>query len=178
MHLNIDGFQALLNGDLDDIRSKELDANTWAELWHDFLNEAKKYSGKQLKEIFGDENTIIEIPPISEKSKINSKDKKLIGEFIRKYHPRLAHEIAIKGFPGRSSVIEFAKELDFKIKNMIGLIARSHGINLRKCLIDVESLYGKAIRRTPNSTHAIYLMVLLRIGDYIQIDQSRTSKRY
>lgn len=175
MHLNLEGFKNLLAGQFDNVMIKELDKSTWVELWTDFLNEASKFSGKQLVAIFGNENTQIRIPPLDTPGKIDLDDRKLIGEFIRRHHPRLAHEMALKGFPGIPSWLPFAESLDKEKRNLIGLIARSHGMGLRKCNDYIETTYGKSSRRYPKSIHATYLMILLRIADYIQIDSSRTS---
>lgn len=176
MHIDLEGFKCLINGEYDDIQIMELDLLKWSELWEDFINEARKFSGKQLKSIFGCEDTIIRIPPFSKPGDITENDKKLIGEFIRRHHARIAHEIAIKGFPAKSNSIEFCNSLDLKTKNIIGLIARSHGTNLRICLDYIENKFGRESKRFPNGIHATYLMVILRIADYIQIDNSRTSK--
>lgn len=176
MHIDLEGFKCLINGEYDDIQIKELDSLKWSELWEDFINEARKFSGKQLKSIFGSEDTIIRIPPFSKPGDITENDKKLIGEFIRRHHARIAHEIAIKGFPAKPNSIEFCNSLDIKIKSIVGLIARSHGTNLRRCLDYIEEKFGRESKRYPNGIHATYLMVLLRIADYIQIDSSRTSK--
>jgi len=175
MHINLAGFNCLINGEFDKIRIKELDKKTWRESWLDFLNVAKRYSGKMLKSIFGNENTVIRLPPLENANEINGYDRKLIGEFLRKNHARLAHEIAIYGFPGISGPLEFAGDLDIRTRNMVGLIARSHGVDLRTCLDYIETEYGRNNRRFPNNTHATYLMVLLRLADYIQIDPTRTS---
>jgi molecular chaperone HtpG len=176
MHIDLEGFKCLIHGEYDDIQIQELDSLKWSELWEDFINEARKFSGKQLKSIFGSENTIIRIPPFSNPGDITENDKKLIGEFIRRHHARIAHEIAIKGFPAKPNSIEFCNSLDIKIKSIVGLIARSHGTNLRRCLDYIENKFGRESKRFPNGIHATYLMVLLRIADYIQIDSSRTSK--
>lgn len=176
MHLDLEGFKCLINGDFDDVIVKELDSKKWSDLWLDFINEARKFSGKQLKSIFGNESTIIRIPPLENSGEITENDKKLIGEFIRRHHPRLAHEIALKGFPGRPNFIDFANSLEYKLRNIVGLIARSHGTDLRRCLDYIENTHGRDSKRFPSGIHATYLMVLLRIGDYIQIDSSRTSK--
>lgn len=177
MHINIDGFLCLLNGEFDDTIIKEFDLLTWNELWMDFLKEATKFSGKQLKSIFGDEKTIIRIPPLSTRGQITENDKKLIGEFIRRNHARLAHEIAIKGFPGNPDYIDFATGLDKKTKNIIGLVARSHGMGLRKCMDYIETVFGRENRKHPNNCHVTYLMILLRIADYVQIDSGRIFKK-
>jgi molecular chaperone HtpG len=176
MHIDLEGFKCLINGEYDDIQIKELDSLKWSELWEDFINEARKFSGKQLKSIFGSEETIIRVPPFSKPGDITENDKKLIGEFIRRHHARIAHEISVKGFPAKPNSIDFCNSLDLKTKSLVGLIARSHGTNLRRCLDYIENKFGRESKRFPNGIHATYLMVLLRIADYIQIDSSRTSK--
>lgn len=175
MHLGLDGFNALLRGDFDDVMVAELDTKTWKELWDEYYGEARRFSGKQLKNIFGKEDEIVDMPPFDDEGEIKSKHKKLVGEFIRRHHPRLAHEIALKGFPGKDEPLIFAKDLGLKYRNLIGLIARSHGMDLRKCADYLESEYGKDRRRIVYDCHAIFMMVLLRVGDYIQVNK-RTSK--
>ena len=176
MHIDLNGFNCLIDGDYDDIRINELDNFTWSDLWLDFLNEVKKFSGKQLKSIFGKDDVIVRNPPLNNSGDITENDKKLIGEFIRRHHPRLAHEIAIKGFPAKPEKILFANSLDVRIRSLVGLIARSHGKDLRKCVDYIESVYGREGRRCPFGVHATYLMILLRIADYIQIDNTRVYK--
>lgn len=176
MHVDLYGFTLLIAGEYDSVRIPQFDKLTWKELWDDYLNEAKKFSDKQLKDIFGDEQTIVRNPPLDKPGEISENDKKLIGEFIRRHHPRLAHEIAINGFPAKPNKIFFAEKLEPRARQVIGLIARSHGISLRKCLDYIESVFGRDGRRYPDGVHATYLMILLRIGDYIQIDRTRISK--
>ncbi|WP_100611604.1 HD domain-containing protein [Confluentibacter lentus] len=176
MHITYEGFKILLNGGHDDILISDFDNITWSNLWLEYLAEAKRFSGKQLLSIFGDEEAIIRNPMDFNKGELNGNDRKLIGEFIRRHHPRLAHEIALIGFPGKSkSSIAFAKELSLENRKLIGLIARSHGVDLRKCVEYVEIEYGKT-KRTPLGVHVNYLMILLRLADYIQIDRTRTSE--
>jgi len=176
MHIDFEGFKCLINGKYDDIRFEELDSSTWSELWEDFLNEARKFNGKQLMDLFGRDDVIVRRPPLKNIGDISEDDKKLIGEFIRRHHPRLAHEISIKGFPAKENIITFAGSLDVKAKDLVGLIARSHGKDLRICVDYIESKYGKESRRCPFGIHATYLMILLRISDYIQIDNQRIYK--
>jgi hypothetical protein len=176
MHITYEGFQLLLNGEHDEDLITDFDNKTWKLLWQEYLSEARRFSGKQLFSIFGDEEAIIRNPMNLKKGELNGNDRKLIGEFVRRHHPRLAHEIALLGFPGKSkNSIHFANELNFKNRNLIGLIARSHGIDLRKCVEYLEIEYGKT-KRTPLGIHINYLMILLRLADYIQIDRTRTSE--
>jgi molecular chaperone HtpG len=182
MHISLDGFLQVISGAFDDVRVLEFDKFTWKELWEEYLNEAKKFNPRQLEDIFGEDDIVIHAPVLT-KGGISGNDKKLIGEFIRRHHPRLAHEIALKGFPGGGSVetgqtisplLPFADGLNKRLKDLIGLIARSHGMGLRDVLDHIEEKF-KGNKRHPLGIHAIYLMVLLRIADYIQIDNSRTS---
>jgi molecular chaperone HtpG len=175
MHINMDGFELLINGEFDRVRIPKFDTKTWKQLWEEFVDHSKKLNGKQLKAIFGDENTIVRSPPFLKRGEINENDKKLIGEFIRINHSRLAHEIALIGFPGRHSNLVFADGIQDDVKDLIGIIARSHGIDLRKSVDYLEFKFGKSSRRHPFNTHATYLMTLLRISDYLQIDATRTS---
>lgn len=176
MHLTLPGLTLLLEGGYDDVRVPEFDNLRWVELWEDYLKEAKKFSGKQLKSIFGNEHTVIRIPPISNPGDITNNDKKLIGEFIRRNHARLAHEIALKGFPAKQRMnVEFAAGLSLDLKNLSGLIARSHGLELRTSLDYLEKEHSTA-RANPFEVHAIFLMVILRIADYLQIQKNRTSE--
>jgi len=177
MHITFDGFSVLLSGDHDDILIESFDSKTWQVLWKEYLSEAKRFNGKQLVSIFGDEEVIIQNPMTLSKGELTGNHRKLIGEFIRRYHARLAHEIALVGFPGsngKGSVL-FADEMDIKQRNLIGLIARSHGMNLRKCVEYLEKEYGNT-KRTPLGVHVSYHMILLRLADYMQIDRSRTSE--
>ena len=176
MHISYEGFLLLINGAHDTIKIDDFDKKTWSYLWEEYLSEAKRFSGKQLFSIFGDEDTIIRNPLSLKKSELTGNDKKLIGEFVRRFHPRLAHEIALTGFPGKEKgSVSFAGEMEFEQRNLIGLIARSHGVNLRKCVKHIEVEFEKS-KRTPLGVHASYLMILLRLADYLQVDKSRTSK--
>ena len=77
MHINLDGFNTLIEGDYDSVKVEQFDTLNWKELWEDFLNEAKKFSGKQLKNIFGNENLTIRIPQLNNPGEITENDKKL-----------------------------------------------------------------------------------------------------
>ncbi|MBX7045664.1 MAG: ATP-binding protein [Ignavibacteria bacterium] len=176
MHISLDGFNCLLDGEFDDVRQNLFDKHSWKELWNEYFSEAKRFNGDELNSIFGDEKTLIIEPNFSNKDSINGIQKKLVGEFLRRHHARLAHEIALKGFPGRPEYLQFGDKLDIHKKNLIGLIARSHGIDLRDSVNQIENIFGKPSRKFPLNTHAVYLMILLRISDYIQIDIQRISK--
>ncbi len=175
MHLSFEGFQTLINGQHDELLLPYFKDKKWSDLWQDYLSETKRFNEKQLLAIFGDQDVLLRNPVELKKSELNGNDKKLIGEFIRRHHPRIAHEIALVGFPGKiKSSIKFAEDIGKKQRDIIGLVARSHGIKLRSCVEYLEIQYGNT-KRTPFGVHAGYLMILLRLCDYLQIDSSRTS---
>ncbi|MEO8409143.1 MAG: hypothetical protein ABI478_01115 [Propionivibrio sp.] len=95
MHLTRDTFQELITSKNTSLTY--LDITPWSKLWSDFLLEARRFDGRKLFELFG-EAVPISDPP-SNSQLFTLKDKILIGEFLRRHHPRLAHEIAIFGFP-------------------------------------------------------------------------------
>lgn len=172
MLITPDGFNCLISGQNDSIRIKELDHKTWKELWEEYLDEAKRFGDKEKVNILGNISWDFKIPEIEFKDKLTGEDKKLIGEFIRRHHPRIAHEIALKGFPSKNGYFPFAENLQPALKDLCGLIARSHGINIRDIFEYLECKYPNTWAK-PYGIHIIYLMVILRISDYFQTDASR-----
>ena len=173
MHITPEGFYSLISGEYDDLRITEIDSKTWRELWNDYLDDARRFGDTEKKNIIGNQYWEFKIPEIENKDKLTGEDKKLIGEFIRRNHPRIAHEIALRGFPTQNGNVAFASELDYELRNLIGLIARSHGIEIRSLFGYLESKYQDTWTK-PYNVEIIYLMVLLRVADYFQIDSSRT----
>jgi hypothetical protein len=57
------------------------------------------------------------------------------------------------------------------LSDISGLIARSHGLDLRTCLDYLQQKYQNKIN--PRGVHAAFLGTLLRIADYFQIQSSR-----
>jgi molecular chaperone HtpG len=174
MHLTEDGFLTLINGDYPPIESKYIkEEPTWDILWNDFISEAKRFDAKKLQEIFGNEKPVTQIS--IEKDSLTGRDNFLIGEFLRRHHARLAHEIAINGVPGGSGgkKLELGSEPINGFRDLCGFIARSHNMNLRDA---VDKLEPKK-KQKHFHTHVPYIMVLLRIADYIQIEANRAPKQ-
>ncbi|MEA4821024.1 MAG: ATP-binding protein [Erysipelotrichales bacterium] len=176
MHAEFSTFKAMIDGKYDDVRVDVLDKKTWTELWDDYLLESRHWSSKKLDDIFGNSNEIPKIPDLSDKDKLTGIDKKLIGEFIRRNHARLAHEIALKGFIcNNNDILKLNAELDERDKQLIGIISRSHGLNIRDTFTYLKQIAQEAWGY-PDGLNVVFLMVLLRIADYIQIDKTRTNK--
>ena len=106
--------------------------------------------------------------PFEHFDNLTETDRKLIGEFIRRHHPRMAHEFALYGVPGpNDEVITIQGDKD--IRDISGLVARSHGLPLRRCLEYLNWYHHREYK----GIHAVYLMTLLRIADYLQIQADR-----
>jgi hypothetical protein len=175
MNIEFSTFKAMINGEYDDARVDILDKNTWYELWQDYLTEARHFSSKQKNDIFGNPDEITNEPDLSNKDNLTGTHRKLIGEFIRRYHSRFAHEVALEGFIGEHETISFGNSiLSDQDRKFAGIIARSHGINIRDTYNYIEKTAYDTCKKKPGGINIIFLMVLLRIADYLQIDKSRT----
>lgn len=167
MHLSEDAFVALVSGK----HTCELldgDKHRWPILWQRFILEAKNFDGKTLQSMLGSSQSVEE--PSLDPERMTKRDRKLIGEFVRRHHPRIAHEIAVFGVPG--SPLQLDQRLR-DLADLSGLIARSHGMPLRTALAPLERRFDK---RNYRGVHSIFLMALLRVGDYLQIQAERAPK--
>ena len=173
MHLSEAGFHSLIRGQASSWNITEFSERPWPTLWDDYLFSAKRWDESRLREVLG-ETPSGELrahirDPFSNYDDLSDTDRKLIGEFIRAHHPRMAHEFACKGVPGKS-LIEFASTLGTDLLDIAGLVARSHGLPVRACMNYLKRKYHK---REYKGVHAVYLMTLLRVSDYLQIQQER-----
>jgi len=163
-----DGFFALTNKHNDTILIPRTDTQPWPTLWENFILETKRFDQKERMRIFGD-SLPVEVPA-RQSNLLTERDRKLIGEFIRRHHPRLAHEFALFGFQGSSKRLNAISEADYSFLDICGLIARSHGSGLRRFLPYLEQHYSS---RMFNGMHPLFLMALLRVSDYLQIQAER-----
>ena len=171
MHIQPDGFLALIRGGEWNQGVAPFDVNGWPQLWERFRGRASRFGERELQEVFG-VNKPIPMPDLDQPGEWSDNQRRLIGEFIRAHHSRLAHQIALHGVPGVAAAARIEIAGIDPIRDMIGIIARSHGLPLRSCLRYVETHLHL---RTFKNVHPIYLMVLLRISDYLQIQSSRAS---
>lgn len=170
MHLTTEGFSSLIQGQAELKPVLELNDEPWAHLWQTFEAEASRFTGRQNTQLFGHPEPIR--APSSDASAWTDSQYRLVGEFIRRHHTRLAHQIALYGVPGPSgsAPLRIAGPIGH-LTDLAGLVARSHGMDLRLCLAYLDLRYNDHIH--PLHTHALYLMALLRIADYLQIDRNR-----
>lgn len=172
MHLTESGFLALIapkSAAGVNPLVPQLDTLGWPELWEDFIASAKRFDGKSLNRLFGDTDPIRRPPPDPEQW--TKRDRKLIGEFVRRHHARLAHEIATTGFPASPNALPVIdSHLQPDLADLAGLVARSHGVPLRACLQILQERFHLCEYQ---GVHAVYLMVLVRIADYLQVQSER-----
>jgi molecular chaperone HtpG len=168
LHISEDVFLRLTDPANDKVAIDHFDSANWPELWTEFLAEAKRFSAKKLVDLFGDTEPVRE-PPRSALD-MTQRDRLLIGEFLRRHHPRYAHEFArglIDDANGRK--LDFLDQFEPSIQDIVGLVARSHGI-LRATFSYIDAHFDL---RDFNRIHIVYIMVVLRIADYLQIQPAR-----
>lgn len=173
LHLSEAGFLALITGSPATWQIAGFNDQPWPTLWDDYLFSARRWDERRLHQVFGDvglDPTELQLlDPFSHYENLTTVDRKLIGEFIRLHHARLAHEFAVFGVPGVTT-IDVSGVLSADFRDVSGLIARSHGMPVRGCL-DYLALHYH--RREFARIHAVYLMTLLRIADHLQIQAQR-----
>ena len=173
-------FKKMIDGEYDKIEGNFFNEKSWKELWKGYLKERQYWNREKKCNLFGEDYDEREIrnPNLNDLQSLSEYDKHYIGEFIRRHHARIAYEIALKGYWG-------VENIDFERENLkpwryflqiSGLVARSHGVNLRKAVDFLENKFGKDSYKKPNNIKIVFLMVLIRLADYLQIDSSRTNE--
>lgn len=170
MHLTGDAFVSLISQDNKNLT--RLDEIHWCDLWGEFLLEAKRFDGRQLRNLYGSSEPIS--PPPEDPADYTMKHKLLIGEFLRRHHPRLAHDISVFGFPSASGGrVPILREQAGDLAEVSGLLARSHGMSLRRaCDLFAEYFHEREFQ----GVHPPIVMAALRIADYLQIQPERAPK--
>jgi hypothetical protein len=176
MHLQPLTFKKMITGGYDDVLNADFGDQKWSVLWENYLFEAKKFNDQQRNNVFGDTNVYVTEPDLNNPDSLTGIHRKLIGEFIRRHHPRIAFEVAFKGLTTHEETqIDFCADFDDDHKLMAGLLARSHGMHIRDTFSILTNHFARAWKR-PFDIHIIYLMALLRLADYFQIDSKRVLK--
>jgi molecular chaperone HtpG len=187
MHLREPGFRTLISGSPSpfkplpwfdaDQRGHSAD-QPWAILWQDFRKEARRFSKSQLDRLLGpasSETPAIAYGDLDRKPEEWTKgDRLLVGEFLRRHHARLSHEIAIYGFPaipdGEFPVL--SRTLPH-LADAIGTAARSHNMDLRVAHDYLADREPGNLR--PDGAALLYLMGVLRVADYFQLEGNRAA---
>ncbi|MGC3966250.1 MAG: hypothetical protein QM775_02415 [Pirellulales bacterium] len=171
MHISADGFKHLI-GTSDPWQTVNASYDRpWNVLWEEFVGEASRFDGRTLTKLFGTASPIHR--PHDDSCEWKDRDRLLIGEFLRRHHARLAHDIAVFGVPG----VDDDKRVNLGAMepedlDLFGLIARSHGMPLRKAVDWHEQKATKAFRDY-RGVFVPYVMAILRIADYLQVGAER-----
>ncbi len=188
MHLSWDAFISLIKGNSTSGRREEFGDIPWPSAWHNFCLEAKKWDEVVLERIFGPKKKRAAGPEhepwnsvrhLSDLKK-NDTHKLFIGDFIRRHHPRIAHEVALCGFPGIQDSFKplGAYGLDniggAGLAELSGVVARSHGIPLRDATAFVGKRYPN--NRKPLGCKPPFAMALLRVADYLDLKGDRAPR--
>jgi molecular chaperone HtpG len=171
MHLTEDGFLALVGHGSDTAALEGWAEKTWPMLWSEFLGDASRFDARKLHAMFGDAEPVH--PPASDSGRWTSRDRLLIGEFLRRHHARLAHEVAIRGVPGPGSLRIHLRGISNDLSEIAGLVARSHGLPIRARLPHLKDKFDV---RDYRGVHAVFLMSALRVADYLQVQAERASE--
>lgn len=173
LHLSKEGFEALVAPTSVWKPLLGFADKPWHQLWAEYSLEAQRFDEQTLLRVFGD---ALPAPKVNlDQLVLDERAKRLIGEFLRRHHPRLAHEIARFGVPGPSGTTPLSVHLTGDHADLAGLVARSHGASLRDMLPYLKSVYHNRV--APLGIHVVFLMVLLRVSDYLQIQASRAPAR-
>ena len=175
MFIRPDGLGQLIFRDQQLELMPHLDTQTWRELWDDYYLEIQHFSTERLKDVFGTSD-----PPCVPRAGISTtmpdQDRRTYGEFVRKYHPRLAHEMIIHGFFGagdESQEILDPRSCPPGVPDLIGLIARSHGMPMRDTTEFLETYEKFDNGQLPLGVPVYYVMALLRLADYLDAGSER-----
>jgi hypothetical protein len=171
MHLTRDGFEALMSPD-GVLAPIDFGDKPWLQHWADYIVQVHRFDERQLRDLFGSSEPAC-IPDLHD-LRLDDRARRLIGEFVRHHHSRLAHQIARYGVPGPAAHPPRIHG-EPEIVDLAGLVARSHGLPVRSCLSYLKNRFGR--RTNPVGVHAVFLIVLLRVADYLQIQSGRAPER-
>ncbi len=179
MHLPRAGVVTLIdNAPLSPSRSPRFlppsEQRPWAQLWQEFCRDLRHKPAEWWRRVTT-ADVPCPLPNIDFDSSWTDHQKSLVGEFVRRHHTRLAYEFARFGVPGASGwgAVALAADLDDDVREIAGLVAWSHGTNIRAARDQITSADEDFLS---GLMHAPFLMAVLRIADYVQVDSSRTPK--
>lgn len=186
LHTREKGFIALVAGDTShkplpwySSRQRGRPADPpWVDLWQAFRGEARHFNQSRLQRLLGPGSEGIPAIAYGDNDLADDgwekEDYLLVGEFLRRHHARLAHEIAMFGFPGTDPT-EFPvlAETLAELADPIGATARSHNEDLRSASEYLH--YRERGSMLPDGAAVLYLMGVLRIADFFQLQATRAS---
>lgn len=170
MFLRPDGVRKLLKMDS---TKDAFGGKPWNDEWSNYVDRTKRLSQEKMHYHFG------KVIPVTEDCVDHTDtddNKRIIGEFLRQHHARLAHELATDVLNGIDDMNLFENtSLKEKDRKLIGILARSHGMAIRDTESYVEKHIGKGAK--PYNTPIFYLMTVLRTADALDADERRAPEK-
>lgn len=170
MLIDIDGFRYLLDPNLDDTQPLEPNDQPWEKLWQKFKSEVGRFDDTTLVNILGSNEPVSALE--FDLSKATVRGVRIIGEFLRRHHHRLAHEIVIFGLPSGNGRVPLFDGASGHLREVAGIVARSHGLTLRNS-IEMMTKIDQTGHREYCRIHPAFLMALIRLADYLDLDIGR-----
>ncbi|MBZ5533621.1 MAG: ATP-binding protein [Acidobacteriia bacterium] len=174
LHLSEAGFLSLVAPQGCDAGEKA-PIQDWPRLWAEFLSVARHWDDRKLVEIFGADESGAPLAlvrnPLDHYGNLTESDRKLIGEFIRQHHAQMAYEFAIAGFPGSGSQRLKFEAFDPELREIAGIVARSHGFALRDGIRNLEDRQISKLEQ--DNIHPVFLMGILRVADFLELGADR-----
>ncbi len=168
MLINTESFNLLVSPN--NVATVEPGDISWYKLWNDFRLATRRFDGATLTNLLGSPEPV----PLDELNPDNFTERglKIAGEFLRRHHHRLSHEIIVLGIPSKQGSIQLFDETPKHFREIAGIIARSHGMPIRNCIELLDSFDRTAFREYRH-IHPIFLMALVRLADYLDLDDGR-----
>lgn len=173
MYITYDNLKEIIKSDT--IKIDKLDKYSIKDLWKKYLSELKRYSDKDLIRKFG--TTDIQFTSLPESyNNVTTIDKLVIGEFIRQNHHKISHYLINNMIQLGDTGLLKNVDINTQERDLIGLIARSHGDNLRnrnfKEYLELKKYYPY---KKHYNIEIFYIMSLLRLADYLDVGEERAS---
>lgn len=170
MFLHQDGVRKLTGGPLCTRKITGSGDVPWRKVWQEYTDRTRQYSAERMHRHFGKLMTIS--GSSADKETMDDDDKRIIGEFLRQNHGRLAHEIVLYGMPGSEDIDLFrSTDLSESERDMIGMLARSHTMSIRDTENYLKSQFEEG--PMPDNTPVFFLMSVLRIADLLDAGDHR-----
>lgn len=159
MHITLNSLKTMYKLNYED----EISEKRFVDLWKEFFERS------EIKDEISDLSSVSET--------IIEQYKEQCADFIRKYHPMIASFISTNGFPAVNEkneleIIEYSEKSKKFYYILGGIVARSHGEDLRVMIDYLQKRYGM-MWKTPYDCHIVYLMGIVRIADYLHITNDR-----
>ena len=170
MFINYDTFKKLID---DDTYTKvsPLDDQSLKECWNVYLSELKRFSSKTLVRKFG--TTDINFKKLPSHKEMTSLDILVIGEFIRQHHHKISQYIILHNLMDDDLLNNTGIRSDDPYRLLIGVLTRSHGMNVRDTEDYLEKHFSSADKAS--GVEIYYLMCVLRLADYLDAGEERAS---